>query len=73
MRRFFNLWHLTGFVRSATLPFEVQIRELCKQLIASESDAETIALSQELRKLIHAHIEELREAIPPISRYPLAS
>jgi hypothetical protein len=45
----------------ATSPFAEEVKELCKQIIASDTEQEAIRLSRQLQKLLHERIQSLRE------------
>jgi hypothetical protein len=53
--------------------FEDRVRELCAQVVACETEEETIILARQLHSLIHEHIEELRGKLAtlPLVKNPL--
>jgi len=42
------------------MPFELRIRELSEQLASCKDDALALELAQELQRLLHERVEQLR-------------
>jgi hypothetical protein len=51
------------------MTFEEQIKKLCEEVVACESEKKAIELAREMRGFMHKRIEELREhliTLPPL-------
>jgi hypothetical protein len=48
-----------------TSSFESRVKDLCKKLLACQTELEAIELNRELRILIHERIEQIRGNLIP--------
>ncbi len=59
--------HVVAFfehqIYRVTMKLEDRIRELCGQIVACQSDDESVELALQLKELLHRRIEELRHSV----------